>query len=77
MFDVFVSHPELSGPTGLPTSVVVSPLYHAYAFCMYVTGCMAHGAKLVVVESFKEEDLLKAIEMHRVGKFGIECWLIH
>ena len=64
---IFVSHPELYGPSRPLTSVVVSPLYHAYAFAIYITGHMAQGAKLIVAKTFDEELLLQVVEKHKVS----------
>ena len=66
---VFFSHPDVTGPVTDVCSIVLSPLYHSYAFIIFLCGYMGQGAKLIIQPKFEAERFLKAIEVHKVSCF--------
>ncbi|XP_026663425.2 putative 4-coumarate--CoA ligase-like 8 [Phoenix dactylifera] len=46
----------------------VLPLFHMYGFSVFVCGAVAAGATVVVFRRFAVEELLKAVEKHRVTR---------
>ncbi|KAK2149251.1 hypothetical protein LSH36_459g02007 [Paralvinella palmiformis] len=67
-----ISYPRISPFSGNDVSIALRPMSHGYGLSMYMTSGLYNGCRLIFLEDYGTESLMKAIDKYKVAPRELE-----